>query len=110
MLATILAILGKIWPFILLVVGGIFWLINSWQKGKIKGQKQTIEELKNAEEVYKVKEDINKYDEQIRDKTDKQINQFEDQVQQAPTEEGKGEIVGDALDDYFGSKENKNEE
>lgn len=106
-MSAIMSIIGTIWPLILAAVAGIFWLISSWRKGKIQGQQQTIEELRNANRVYKVKEDIHEYDEKVRDEAEEQINRVEDQIREQPTEEGKAQVVGGALDDYFQGKDDE---
>ena len=98
-------VLSKIWPLILAGLGAILWFINSWQKGKIRGQQRTIKELKNAEKAYQAKEEIHRQDDVINQQADTQIEDFREKVQQTETPEDKSEVIVDALDDYFNEED-----
>jgi len=95
-------LIGKIWPLILALLGGIFWLINRWQKAKIEGQRRTIDELENARLVYESKEDIHKHDGEVAEKTQEEIEKVREAVEKEGTPEGQGKVISGALDNYFG--------
>lgn len=104
MLSRLLSLFGGLKAGILGVAGIVAGLWALWAKRKINRQADTIDHQDRVIRGHQAKEKVHEQDRVLETEADDHIAEIRKKVDHAERPEQAAQVVGDALNEYFGSK------